>query len=144
MTTDRFEVRPEELQTVDEYRRFARDIFEAAVQGRLLPSGPSGWPVAVVELGILIHREAEPVRGWAGAAVWQELRLLWGDDPEIAFRQAPPPSYVFPLRRLSAEGHETCPRCYRPIPTQEDCRGWDILELDAAKRRDARKEAINR
>ena len=144
MTTDRLEIRPVELAVVDEYRRLARDVFGAATEGRLLPSGPSGWPVAVVKLGILIHREAEPVRGWACAAVWQELRLLWGDDPEAGYRQAPPPSYVFPLRRLSAEGHETCPGCRRPIPTPAEFRAWDVLELDAAKRRDARKEAINR
>ncbi|MEX1263551.1 MAG: hypothetical protein WEE66_06385 [Actinomycetota bacterium] len=144
MTTDRLEIRPEELQTVDEYRRTARDIFEAAIEGRLPPSGSSGWPVAVVKLGRLVHREAEPVRGWAGAAVWQELRLLWGDNPEAGYRQAPPPSYVFPLRRLSAEGHETCPGCRRPIPTPAEFRGWDLLELDAAKRRDVREKAINR
>ena len=89
MTTDRLEVRPEELQTVDEYRRTARDIFEAATQGGLLPSGPSGWPVAVVDLGILIHREAEPVRRWAGAAAWEELCSLWGGRPAVGFRQAP-------------------------------------------------------
>ena len=144
MTTDRLEVKPEELEIVDEFRRTARDIFEAVIEGRLPPSGSSGWPVAVVKLGRLVHREEEPVRGWACAAVYEELRLLWGDDPEAGYRHSPPPSHVFPLRRLAAEGHETCPACRRPIPTPAEFRAWDVLELDAAKRRDVRKEAINR
>ena len=88
MTTDRFNARPEELKIVDEFRRTARDIFEAAARGKLPPSGPSGWPVAVVDLGILIHREAKPVRGLAGAAAWEELCSLGGGSPEASSRQA--------------------------------------------------------
>jgi hypothetical protein len=137
------DARPEELKRVDEYRSFARELSVAVRAGRKPPSGPRGWPVAVVDLAERIRDgEHEPVRGWAEAACWEELRALYCDDPERAFPQAPPPPYVFPLRRLSAEGHETCPTCRRPIPTPKDFRRWDRLEREAAKRRDTREGAI--
>jgi hypothetical protein len=142
MTADPDE-RPESLLVVDEYRSFARDLADAARSGRMPASGPKGWPSACVDLAALIREsEDEPIRGWAEAAVWQEVRTLYGDDPEREFAQAPPAPYVWPLRRLSAEGHEVCPQCRRPIPSVEDFRRWDALELDAAQRRDAREGAI--
>lgn len=138
------EVRPEELKVVVDFRRVARELAQRAADGRLPPCGEHGWPLAAVELADLIRSEPEPVRGWAEAAVWQELRSLYGDDPETGFRRPPPPSYVMPLRRLAAEGNEVCPACGRPIPTLEEFEEWDRLELDAAKRRDTHRGATTR
>jgi len=128
-----------ELSTVDRYRRAARGIVEAGLPA----GGADGWRSVLVKLGVEIHTELrDPERRWAQLAVGEEVRSLFGDDPEAGCTKAPPRSATDPLRRLRALGHSVCPTCFTPVPTPKEFERWSGLELLAAKRRDARKEAI--
>lgn len=130
---------PAEILVVDRFRRAARAIVEA-----MLPaSGVDGWPAQIVKLGVEMHAEPESIRGWAQRAVAEEMRELYGDDPEAGFDQAPTAAVIDPMLQLRKLGHETCPTCATPVPTFDEFHQWDGLRLLAAKRRDARKEATH-
>lgn len=128
-----------ELSTVDRYRRAARGIVDA----NLPATGPDGWRSMLIRLGAEIHTELrDPERRWAQLAVGEEVRSLYGNDPENGWTQAPPRARTDPMVRLRALGHSVCPTCFTAVPTVKDLERWRGLELLAAKRRDVRKEAI--
>jgi hypothetical protein len=128
-----------DLVAVDTYRRAARNIVEADLPAR----GPESPWAQLARLGQEMHAEAEPIRSWAQSAVCEEVQPLYGVDPDEGYAHGPDVVKIQPMRRLRQLGRDACPTCLTPVPTQQQFSQWDALAVLAARRRDARRGAID-